>query len=311
MELPIVSVICFVYNHEKYLREALNGFLMQKINFQYEVVIHDDASTDNSASIIKEYEEKYPEIIKPIYQTENQYSLEKGRATHICFSKAKGKYIAMCEGDDYWTDPLKLQKQVDFLEANPDYVICGHQRNVIKNNLIISSKEYKPDLHTQCILFRNMFPDELFFNYLFKVVNADTFLYLYLKQFGKSKVLNFNGANYRFHESGVWSPLSLSSKLEKAYKNFDPMIEYFQFIKNKPLEMEARSMKYCVYLRRAYLFVEKNEYKKSIMQWIFFNKELIETGFFQCFKMINIKRNISFWIVFVKKYFRTHKAIKI
>ena len=301
MNNPRVSICCLTFNHENYIRQCLDGFMMQQTNFKFEVLIHDDASTDNTATIIREYEQKYPATIKPIYQSENQYSKGVKPSCNFQFPRAKGKYIAMCEGDDYWTDPLKLQKQVDFLEANPDYVICGHQHNLVRDNLIIGSKEYKPGLHTQCILFRNVFPDEFFFNYSIKVFNADTFLFLYLKQFGKSKVLNFNGANYRFHESGVWSSLSPFIKLEKAYKSFDTMIEYFQFIKNKPLEMEARSMKYRVYLRRAYLFVEKNEYKKSIMQWIFFNKEIIETGFFQCFKMINIKRNIGFWIRFVKK----------
>ncbi|WP_111709644.1 glycosyltransferase family 2 protein [Lutibacter citreus] len=126
MNTPMVSVVCFVYNHEKYIKDALDGFIMQKTSFPIEVIVHDDASTDSSALIIKDYEEKYPEIIKPIYQKINQYSIEKGIVSEICFNKAKGKYIAMCEGDDYWTDPLKLQKQVNALEVNPDIDICSH-----------------------------------------------------------------------------------------------------------------------------------------------------------------------------------------
>ncbi len=94
---------------------------MQKTNFPIEIIIHDDASTDNSGNIIREYEKQYPDIIKPIYQNINQYSIEKVRILNIVHNAALGKYIAYCEGDDYWTDPLKLQKQVDFLEANPDY----------------------------------------------------------------------------------------------------------------------------------------------------------------------------------------------
>ncbi len=117
----LVSIINLTYNHEPYIRQCLDGFVMQKTGFAFEVLIHDDASTDNTANIIREYEEKYPDIIKPIYQPENRYS--KGLPITPIFNlpRAKGKYIAMCEGDDYWTDPLKLQKQVDFLEANEDY----------------------------------------------------------------------------------------------------------------------------------------------------------------------------------------------
>ncbi len=100
---------------------------MQKTNFPFVAIVHDDASTDGTAAIIKEYAEKYPDIIKPIYETENQYSKRDGSLTRIMKEACEAtgaKYIAMCEGDDYWTDPLKLQKQVDFLESHPDYGMC-------------------------------------------------------------------------------------------------------------------------------------------------------------------------------------------
>ena len=119
-----VSVICNVYNHGRYLRDALDGFIMQKTNFPFEVLIHDDASTDDSAAIIREYEEKYPELIKPIYQTENKYSKNINIDVAYQYPRVNGKYIAFCEGDDYWTDPLKLQKQYDFMESNPEYSMC-------------------------------------------------------------------------------------------------------------------------------------------------------------------------------------------
>ena len=121
-----VSIICNAYNHEKYIAKALQSFVMQKTDFAFEVLVHDDASTDNTAKIIKEYEEKYPDLIKAIYQTENQYSKGHGIVGKIQWGRAKGKYIAMCEGDDYWTDPLKLQKQYDALEAHPEVDICAH-----------------------------------------------------------------------------------------------------------------------------------------------------------------------------------------
>lgn len=117
----LVSIRCLVYNHESYLCQCLEGFVMQKTNFRFEAIVHDDASTDGSATIIREYAEKYPDIIKPIYETENQYSKHDGSLGRIMNAACKGKYIAFCEGDDYWIDPLKLQKQVDFLEENLDH----------------------------------------------------------------------------------------------------------------------------------------------------------------------------------------------
>lgn len=122
----MVSVCCLVYNHEKYLRQCLDGFVMQKTNFKFEVLIHDDASADRSADIIREYEAKYPDIIKPIYQTENQYSKGVAISRTYQYPRAKGKYLAICEGDDYWCDDNKLQKQFDKLEQNNDAVFCTH-----------------------------------------------------------------------------------------------------------------------------------------------------------------------------------------
>ncbi len=136
MDNITLSIICDTYNHEKYIAQCLDGILMQKVNFTFEVLIHDDASVDNTANIIKEYELKYPDTVKPIYQSENQYY--KGASAYIWqtyqFPRAKGKYVAMCEGDDYWTDPYKLQKQVDFLEKNEEYSICFHKVKVWKQN---------------------------------------------------------------------------------------------------------------------------------------------------------------------------------
>lgn len=126
----MVSVICATYNHEKFIAKAIDGFLMQKTNFKYEVVIHDDASTDRTVEIIKEYQKKYPDIIKPIFEEENQYS--KGvSVTKITSLQANGKYVAICEGDDYWTDPNKLQMQVDFLENNSDYSYTFHNACIV------------------------------------------------------------------------------------------------------------------------------------------------------------------------------------
>lgn len=123
----MVSVKCLAYNHEKFIRQALDGFVMQKTNFRYEVLIHDDASTDSTAAIITEYAEKYPDIIKPLLEKENLFSKPDGdHINQTILPALRGKYIALCEGDDYWTDPNKLQKQVDFMESHPDFTFCFH-----------------------------------------------------------------------------------------------------------------------------------------------------------------------------------------
>ena len=120
----MVTIRCTAYNQEPYIRDCLEGFVMQKTNFRFEAIVHDDASTDRTAAIIKEYAEKYPDIIKPIFETENQYSKHDGSLRRIMNEHMHGKYIAECEGDDYWIDPLKLQKQVDFMERHPDFSLC-------------------------------------------------------------------------------------------------------------------------------------------------------------------------------------------
>lgn len=120
----VVTIRCCTYNHEPYIRQCLDGFVMQRTNFRFEAVIHDDASTDRTGDIIREYAEKYPSIIIPIIEEENQYSKGDGSISRILSPYMRGKYIAYCEGDDYWIDPLKLQKQVDFMESHPDYGLC-------------------------------------------------------------------------------------------------------------------------------------------------------------------------------------------
>jgi glycosyltransferase involved in cell wall biosynthesis len=117
---PLVSISCITFNHANYIRNAIEGFLLQKTTFKIEILIHDDASLDCTSDIIRSYEDRYPKVIKPIYEKDNQYSKTGLTFSHLELARARGKYIALCEGDDYWTDPLKLQKQVDFMEENPD-----------------------------------------------------------------------------------------------------------------------------------------------------------------------------------------------
>lgn len=115
---PVVSVCCITYNHENYIEDALEGFLIQETEFPFEIIIHDDASTDKTASIIQEYVEKYPKIIKPILQSENQYR-EKGFSfIASVYKMCVGEYIALCEGDDYWITPDKIALQVSVMRSN-------------------------------------------------------------------------------------------------------------------------------------------------------------------------------------------------
>ncbi|WP_440953189.1 glycosyltransferase family 2 protein [Methanococcoides sp. FTZ1] len=230
---PLVSICCITYNHEKYIREAIESFLMQETDFPFEILIHDDASTDNTASIVREYSEKYPNIIKPIFQKKNQYS--QGVKINLTFNypRAKGKYIAICEGDDYWTDPKKLQIQVAFLEENPDYVITYTAVEAFDENGIIdtyvggalkdlSEEQLKraPAINTLTTCFRNLIkesPPE------FRIAKlGDLTIWSLLSAYGKGKFISeIKPSAYRVHEGGIFSK---KSSAEKMYMNLTTQI---------------------------------------------------------------------------------------
>lgn len=179
----IVSIYCLVYNHEPFLRQCLDGFVMQQTNFRFEAVVHDDVSTDGSADIIREYATKYPEIIKPIYETENQFKKGDGSLDRIMSEACTGKYIAFCEGDDFWTDSQKLQKQVDFLEANPEYGVAYSSYKTVgyDGNDVL----YKPSLrYKQRSVSGDIFLDLLMENF------PQTLTLLYRKDILTSNKLN-------------------------------------------------------------------------------------------------------------------------
>lgn len=134
MEQIKVSVCCTAYNQEKYIRRCLDGFVNQQCSFPFEVIVHDDASTDNTPRIIQEYAAKYPNIIKPIIQKENQYSKGVKISGSLVLPVAKGVYYAFCEGDDYWTDPYKLEKQVKAMDTHPSCHLCLHSVQGIREN---------------------------------------------------------------------------------------------------------------------------------------------------------------------------------
>lgn len=130
----ILTVYCLAFNHEKYIEKTLKGFVEQITEYPFKVVVHDDASTDSTRKIIQRYAEEYPDIIFPIYQDENQYSQGKGIFENFIKPCVEGKYIAICEGDDYWCDPNKLQKQISYMEQNPDCSLCVHNTEMIDEN---------------------------------------------------------------------------------------------------------------------------------------------------------------------------------
>ncbi len=188
IDKPAVSVCSVTYDHEKYIAEAIDSFLMQQTDFPFEVLINDDCSTDNTANIIRGYEKEYPNIIKPIYQKENQYSQGIKVNAKFNLSRAKGKYIALCEGDDYWTDPLKLQKQVDFLDSHKEY------------NMVFHNAELQH--HTENgVTIKPFNPEEKSRDY-----TADEILRTW--SVATASVLCCNEGQYRYLEDNAWFPVS-------------------------------------------------------------------------------------------------------
>jgi glycosyltransferase involved in cell wall biosynthesis len=156
---PVVSVCCTTYNHEPYIAEAIDGFLMQQTDFPFEILIRDDCSTDQTASIVKKYADKYPNLIKPVFEKENQYS-KAVKPTSAIIKKAIGKYCALCEGDDYWTNPKKLQIQLDLLQENRDINLSFHlAEEVITNRLsgiVLGNSEDTDRVITDIEMFRKI-----------------------------------------------------------------------------------------------------------------------------------------------------------
>ena len=172
-ELPLVSVCCVTYNHEKYIAQTIDSFLMQRTDFRYEILIHDDASTDDTGAILDEYSARFPDKIHVIRQIENQYSRIPIIFPRFLLPRARGKYIALCEGDDFWTDKLKLSSQVELLEEKQKIDLCFHNTQVFDEDLpvysnlesennsisyipgaVISDKRQSGRIHTSSMLFR-------------------------------------------------------------------------------------------------------------------------------------------------------------
>lgn len=256
-EKPLVVIRSLVYNHEPYLRDCLEGFVMQQTTFPFVAVVHDDCSTDGSAAIIREYAEKYPHIIKPVYETENQYS-KPGKPLRRIMDEACGrygaKYYALCEGDDYWTDPHKLQKQVDFMDSHPEYsmVSCNCEVHMPDSSLVThedflrsgwdrcdENRELQPEeiiekhgrmAHTAGLLFRAGLIDQIPAG-TNKCENGDYRLQLTAMMAGKVYHMRDRMFVYRFMTPGSWNDrnkkVSDFGKLLAGMQAFIEMLEIF------------------------------------------------------------------------------------
>jgi len=233
--VPVVSIFCITYQHVNFIRDAIEGFLMQETTFPVEILIHDDASTDGTADIVREYQAKYPQLIRTVLQTENQYS-QGNKPGKFLNPLVRGEFIALCEGDDYWTDPEKLQIQVSFLERHLEYSMCGHNAAVVdaKGVVLNSSKlpvQFQTDgsaealikqehfVLTMSVVFRNLItdapPEQMF------VTNGDSFLWSLLARHGKFKYLaEIKPACYRVHDGGIWSSKSSIEKSQMRLQSF-------------------------------------------------------------------------------------------
>lgn len=295
------SVVMITYNHEKYIKQAIEGVLIQETDFDIELIISNDASTDKTDEIIENCIKDYQGNITIKYhnQKNNKGALQNWTWT---LEQVKGKYIAICEGDDYWTDPLKLQKQVDFLEKNEEYVVCSHNRiRVDQNNKIIVHNEFehfgKKNLFTQCILFKNIFPDELYFSYAKKIFNGDTFLFLYLEQFGKIGFLDFIGAAYRISDTGIWSKIDKKKQYELSRKSLEQILLYFQNVDNKKQVLKIKKYLANLEIHLLTSLLKQNDLLGVLKKLYMFNKINLKN---KIFTITNLKINIFYIIKAIK-----------
>jgi glycosyltransferase involved in cell wall biosynthesis len=288
IQLPLVSISCITFNHASYLRQCLDSFLMQKIDFLIEIVIHDDASTDGTKAIIEEYQCKHPDMIFPMFQQENQYSQGlRGMMIRYNLPRCRGKYIACCEGDDYWLDPYKLQKQVDFMEQNPDYMFSMGRVNFLYQSsmTILPKKEFidpakhefftlgdylkQPFSQTSTFLFRNRqleMPD-----WIPKVSAGDQSLVIIMTgEEGKIKFHDDYFSVYRVNENSVMKS-NFIKVLENNIQAFKYWNEYTSYKYNKLLlsRIIENYIVYFIFKPRFMRKLYKNYFVESILQFFY------------------------------------------
>ena len=252
MNNPVVSVCITTFNKQDYIEQALDSILSQKTNFEIEILIYDDASTDKTVKIIKSYQENHQNI-QLFTNSKNEYGngLLGINERHL-FPKAKGKYIAMCDGDDYWTDESKLQKQVDFLNQNPEYIMCCHDGDVYyqKSNTFgpIYPKPFNNPITTQnvitmggnlcptsSIVFRNQFTE--YPDFMMYSLSNDRALTYFLMLHGKFWFLNKKMCVYRVHASGLIAAGDKTVRLKYLVSNIELTNNFAIFTSNNlPLQ---------------------------------------------------------------------------
>ena len=293
-----VSVAFITYNHEPFIRQALESVLMQKTDFPFEIVIGEDCSTDGTREIVKEYKEKYPDKIKIITSGSNVGPMPNVVRT---YKACKGKYIAILEGDDYWTDPEKLQKQVDLMEANPEYSMCFTDRSVVdrqgkllKKNTVpekmkrtLESKDiignYTPP--TQTVLFRRACLKENILEGLLKVFNGDTFLFAILASKGKLICMSEVTAAYRLNVEGHYTKLNYISRLEKRLKTNTIIIQYLDKKNKQLLRKDIAILNQRLYT----LYFYNKNWRKFLRKTIFlitFDMMFLKVSFFKANKLL-------------------------
>lgn len=216
-----VTIVCITYNQQKYIRDAIESLVTQKTNFNFEIIISDDCSTDNTPTIIKEYAEKYPDIIKPVFREKNIGAIKN---FIYSISLVKSEYIALCEGDDYWINPYKLQKQIDFLETNTEYAGCFHPVKVTYENInkrptiypdrkdVKGRKVFTLDdllqrnyIQTNSVVYRWRFnEDNVLDSFPENIMPGDWYLHLLHAQKGDIAFLPEVMAVYRRNSGGIW-----------------------------------------------------------------------------------------------------------
>lgn len=293
----LVSICCIAYNHEYYINKTIEGFLMQITNFRYEILIHDDASTDSTQKIIHAYKNQFPDTIKPIYQTENQFS--RGvNALHIVSERAVGKYIAICEGDDYWVDPYKLQKQVDYMEVHPECSMCvhaAHQVDTRGNKLPFPVRPKHENsfftveeviegggglFATNSILYRrehgNHMPE---FYQMAPVQDYPLAITMAIK--GKVYYLDEFMSAYRVGAVGSWTT-QLFSDIEKKKAHFDQISrmldlvnEYTNYQYNNTICRTKHSNQfYLLFEQRKFREAKRGEFRQ-VYQWMNFKQKVL------------------------------------
>lgn len=268
---PLVVITCITYNHEKYIRDALEGFVMQKTDFPYIAIVHDDASTDGTAEVIREYAKLYPNIIKPIFETENQYSKgdgSLGRIIREAIFSSGAKYVAFCEGDDYWISADKLSRQIQFLESHPNYgMIYG------KVNRIFSTSGKKIDVFGgnvksfEELLSRNSIPTpsavirlDLYEQYFKKIkpenkgwMMGDYPVWLYIALVSKIKFDNQIYANYRIVANSASHPKDNELKYEFKINYRRIAYYYAKQTNNKSIEAIQADIDFLELCKKLYL----------------------------------------------------------